>query len=61
MITSVKTDEWYLLNDPEYREKWVENEIKSSTRYFLSEIGVEDSCLCDCDKAWNFGKRSIKG
>ena len=47
-------DGYNLLNDPEYREQWVKEQLEQSTEYFLDQIGIKDNYICDCHK--NHGK-----
>lgn len=43
-----------LLNDPEYAQAWVEQEMARGRFYFYKELDVEDYYVCDCMK--NYGK-----
>lgn len=47
-------EEYKLLNDPEYREEWVKEQLEQSTEYFLDQLGIKDNYVCDCMK--NYGK-----
>lgn len=46
----MKDDEYKLLNDPEYAQAWVEQEIARGTFYFYKELDMEDRYVCDCMK-----------
>lgn len=48
----MKDDEYKLLNDPEYTREWVEQELARGTFYFYEQLGVEDSYICDCHRAY---------
>lgn len=52
-------DEHKLLNDPEYTKEWVEQELARGTFYFYEQLGIEDSYICDCHKA--YGKKCNGG
>lgn len=47
-------DEQRLVNDPEYVQAWVEQEIARGRFYFYKELDMEDHYVCDCMK--NYGK-----
>lgn len=49
-----KDDEQRLLNDPEYAQAWVEQEIARGTFYFYKELDLVDHYVCDCEV--NYGK-----
>ena len=57
----MEDDEYKLLNDPEYTEEWVEQELARGTFYFYEQLGVEDgvedSYICDCHRA--YGKKCL--
>ena len=46
----MKDDERRLLNDTEYAQAWVEQEIARGTFYFYKELDMEDHYVCDCMK-----------
>lgn len=46
-------NEYKILNDPEYREQWVKDELRASSEYFLEQLGIKDKYICDCEK--NYG------
>lgn len=50
----MEDDEQRLLNDPEYAQAWVEQEIARGRFYFYKELDMEDHYVCDCTK--NYGK-----
>lgn len=43
----MKDDEQRLLNDPEYAEAWVEQEIERSRDYFLREVLGDEGVVND--------------
>jgi len=53
----MKDDECKLLTDPEYAEEWMGQELARGTFYFYEQLGVEDSYICDCCKA--YGKKCL--
>lgn len=50
----MEDDEQRLLNDPEYAQAWVEQEIARGSFYFYKELDMEDHYVCHCTK--NYGK-----
>ena len=45
-------DEQRLLNDPEYAQAWVEQEIERGRFYLYKELDVEDYYVRNCTKTY---------